>query len=92
MNELSTKCFRLVMMDGSTILLDEKEAQIVKESIKDGDKYLEIEDSLILTTHILKVIGDEAYQETEHRKRGDWFCESGSHWVPKGKQCGLHQA
>jgi hypothetical protein len=87
MNELTTKRFRLVMMDGSTILLDENETHAVKSAIIRGDKYLEIGDSLILTTHVLKVIGDESYQEVKRIRRGDYKCPDCGRWVPAKMTC-----
>jgi len=62
---LSTKNFVLVLRDQSKFFLDEKEAQLVKVSLKKGDKWLEIGNDLINTFEVIKIVSGENYQEGE---------------------------
>jgi hypothetical protein len=85
--ELSTKHFVLVLTDKSKFFLDEKEADIVKEAIKRGDKYLEIGDSLISVFSFSKLIGSAEYEEAEKIREGMWKC-SYNFYHQKGFSCG----
>lgn len=87
MKELSTKRFVLILKDGSKFFLDEKEAEIVKQAVKNGLTYLEVGDSLISIYSFSRIVGSENYEEAEKIRRGEWKCRYGE-WHEKGQECG----
>ena len=85
--ELSTKRFVLVLKDGSKFFLDDREADQVREAIKQGLDYLEVGDSLISRYDFSRLVGSENYNEAERIRRGEWKCQYG-YWHEKGQECG----
>lgn len=84
---LSTKTHVLVLFDKSRYFLDEKEAGLVKQAIKDDFKYIEIGDDLIMVSSISRLSSGESYEEAQRLKRGDWVCSFGE-WHERNEQCG----
>lgn len=87
MKEISTKNYVLVLTDKSRFFLDEREADIVRYAIKNGDKYLEIDDSLISVYSFSKLVSSTNYEETEKVRSGMWKCGYDL-WHEKNMSCG----
>lgn len=77
----------MVLTDRSKFFLDEREAEIIKEAVKRGDKYLEIGESLISVFSFSKLIGSADYEEVENTRTGMWKCNY-NFWHEKGMGCG----
>ena len=84
--EISTKNFVLVLIDGGRFFLDEAEAEKVKQAIRAEIKFIEIGNSIIMTSGISRLVSGVNYEEAEKIKRGDWKCKYGF-WHQKWEQC-----
>lgn len=78
----------MVLKDGSKFFLEENEAEIVKQAIKNGSHYLEVGDNLISSNDFSRIVGSENYEEAERRRHGEWKCEFCGRWHPRGEECG----
>ncbi len=86
-NEISTKRFVMILKDGSKFFLDDKEAEMVRQSIRKGMDYLEIGDSLVSRYDFSRLVSSENYEESEKIKQGEWKCQFGF-WHSRGQECG----
>ena len=84
---LSTKNYVLVLFDKSRFFLDESEAERAKSALKGGAKYIEIGDSLVMSSAISRLVSGENYDEGEKIRRGEWKCQY-DEWHTRGQQCG----
>ena len=84
---LSTKNYVLVLFDKSRFFLDETEAEAVKNALKGGAKYIEIGESLIMSSAISRLVSGENYDEGEKIRRGEWKCKY-DEWHERNQQCG----
>jgi hypothetical protein len=88
MNEISTRIFVAYLMDKSRVFLTREEAEIIKTAMRQEKKYVEIGESMIAVSQIVKVVTGPEHQEGERLRQGDYQCSRCQHWIPKGKQCG----
>jgi len=88
MNKLSTKNYVLVLTDNSRFFLDEKEAEMVKQALRENTKFIEIGENIINTFHVSRIVVGSDYEESEKFKKGDYKCKECNEWIPKGKSCG----
>jgi hypothetical protein len=86
--EISTKRFVLVLKDGSKFFLDDREAGIVRESIKQGLDYLEVGESLISRYDFARLVGSSEYEDAQRLKQGQWQCQFCKRWHPRNEECG----
>ena len=88
MNKLSVKRFVLILKDSSRFFLDENEAELVKNAIKQGQDFLEVGDSLISRYDFSRLVGSDNYEQAERTKKGEWQCQFCKRWHPKFEECG----
>lgn len=88
MNAISDKTHILFLFGGDRVFLNAREAELVKEAIKRGDRYIDLDTIFIATNQITKILHHADFIETEKIKRGDYKCLGCDNWIPKGKSCG----
>uniref|UniRef100_A0A6H1ZFQ5 Uncharacterized protein n=1 Tax=viral metagenome TaxID=1070528 RepID=A0A6H1ZFQ5_9ZZZZ len=87
-NKISTKRFVLVLKDSSKFFLDDKEAGLVRNAIKQGLDYLEVGESLISRWDFSRLVSSVNYEEAERKRQGQWQCFDCKRWHPFKEKCG----
>ncbi len=86
--EISNKRFVCVLRDGSRFFLEEREADQLKEAIREGAEFLEIGESMISIKEFSKLIEGQNYEEAEKRRSGMWQCKKCGRWHNRFEECG----
>ena len=85
---ISDKTHVLYLFGGDRFFLNEKEAELIKQAISRGDKYIDLGSAFIATNQVVKILHHADFMEAERIKRGDYKCPNCDNWIPKGMQCG----
>lgn len=86
--DISTKTHVMVLLDGDKHYLTSGEAEAIKDALRAGNTYIEIDKLFFASHQFAKMMHGADYEAFEKRKRGDSYCDKHHQWIPKGKQCG----
>ena len=87
--ELSIKNWIVILMGGDRFFITEKEAGVIKNGLKNGDKFIELENIFFASNQFARLINGGDYQEAERIRRGDYKCSNCGNWIPYKKSCGI---
>lgn len=88
MKALSDKTWVLILFGGDRHFITEQQAEAIKQSISRGDKYIDLGTTFFATNQFSKLIHGSEYEASDRRRKGEYFCESHTQWIPRGKTCG----
>jgi hypothetical protein len=85
--ELSVELECVVLNGNIEKWLEKARADIVKQAVRRGDKFVEIGGEFINTFSIVGIFKAETMAEKIRRRNGDWQCEHGEWWRKDDRNC-----
>src|SRR3990167_3133105 len=88
MNQEITIQLQCVVLNGQVEKWLEKErAEIIREAVKRGDKFVEINGELMNTSAVVGIFNAQTMAEKIRRRNGEWQCEHGNWWAKMDSKC-----
>ena len=87
-SEITDKRFVLMLRGNIRLWLNDSEVELLKQVLKNGTPFFEIQGMLISSNSVLYIVSGELIDQTDKIKRGEWQCKECKRWHPRNEECG----
>ena len=88
MQDITDKTFTVMLKGGYKCWITERQAIVIKESLKKNAKFIEIDNIFLKAEDISFILPADEIDREDRVKRGDWQCSECGRWHSKNEECG----